>query len=92
VSGGSGAGGGLSDEELAAVLLPLVGGASNVSAVTACSSRLRLVLHDPGVVDEGAARGVPGVVMVVTQGGQFQVVLGARAVPVSRVVRGLVGG
>jgi PTS system beta-glucosides-specific IIC component len=91
VSGGSGGADGLSDEELAAVLLPLVGGALNVSAVTACASRLRFVLHDPGVVDEGAVRGVPGVVMVVTQGGQFQVVLGARAIPVSRVVRGLVG-
>jgi phosphotransferase system IIB component len=29
---------------------------------------------------------------VATQAGQFQVVLGARAIPVSRAVRGLVGG
>lgn len=93
-AGASGAGGagGLSDEELAAALLPLVGGAGNVSAVTACASRLRFVLRDGAVVDEPAVRGVPGVAMVVTQGGQFQVVLGARAIPVSRVVRGLVGG
>lgn len=91
MSGGDGAAGGLSNEELAGVLVPLVGGASNVAAVTACASRLRFVLHDPGVVDEEGVRGVPGVVMVVTQGGQFQVVLGARAIPVSRVVRGLVG-
>lgn len=89
---GAGPGGGLSDEELAGVLVPLVGGGANVAAVTACASRLRFVLRDASVVDEGAVRGVPGVAMVVTQGGQFQVVLGARAIPVSRVVRGLVGG
>jgi phosphotransferase system IIB component len=82
----------MSDAELAAVLLALVGGASNVSAVTACASRLRFVLRDSSVVDEGGMRGVPGVAMVLTQGGQLQVVLGARAIPVSRVVRELAGG
>lgn len=83
--------GGLSDEELAAALLPLVGGAGNVSAVTACASRLRFVLRDAAVVDEPAVRSVPGVAMVVTQAGQFQVVLGGRAIPVSRVVQGWLG-
>lgn len=81
-----------SDEELGAALLPLVGGAANVAAVTACAVRLRFVLRDAAVVDEPGVRAVPGVVMVATQGGQFQVVLGARAIPVSRVVRGLVEG
>lgn len=90
--GAAGAAGGLSDEELAAVLLPLVGGAANVAAVTACAVRLRFVLRDPAVVDEPGVRAVPGVVMVATQAGQFQVVLGARAIPVSRVVRELVEG
>ncbi|MFF1527998.1 PTS transporter subunit EIIB [Cellulomonas sp. NPDC058312] len=80
------------DAELGAELLVLVGGAGNVEAVTACASRLRFVLRDHGVVDTDGVRGVGDVVMVVTQGGQLQVVLGARAIPVSRVVRGLVGG
>jgi len=88
----SGAGAALSDQELAAALLPLVGGAGNVAAVTACAVRLRFVLRDAAVVDEPGVRAVPGVVMVATQAGQFQVVLGARAIPVSRVVRGLVDG
>lgn len=91
-AGGGAAGGGLSDEELAAALLPLVGGVGNVASVTACAVRLRFVLRDAAVVDEPGVRAVPGVVMVATQAGQFQVVLGARAIPVSRVVRGLVGG
>ena len=80
------------DAELGAELLGLVGGAGNVEAVTACASRLRFVLRDHGAADTDAVRGVGDVVMVVTQGGQLQVVLGARAIPVSRVVRGLVGG
>lgn len=86
------AGGGLSDEELAAALLPLVGGAGNVALVTACASRLRFVLRDAQAADQPAVRAVPGVAMVLTQSGQLQVVLGARAIPVSRVVQGLVDG
>jgi phosphotransferase system IIB component len=71
------------------VLLPLVGGAGNVERVTACASRLRFVLRDPGAAHEDAIRAVPAVVMVLTRGGQLQVVLGARAIPVSRAVQGL---
>jgi phosphotransferase system IIB component len=85
------AGDGLTDAELAAALLPLVGGAGNVDLVTACASRLRFVLRDASARDEAAIRAVPGVVMVLTRGDQFQVVLGARAIPVSREVQGLLG-
>jgi phosphotransferase system IIB component len=85
------AGDGLTDAELAAALLPLVGGAGNVDLVTACASRLRFVLQDASARDEAAIRAVPGVVMVLTRGDQFQVVLGARAIPVSREVQGLLG-
>jgi PTS system beta-glucosides-specific IIC component len=81
----------LTDAALAATLLPLVGGAPNVELVTACASRLRFVLRDASARDEAAIRTVPGVVMVLTRGDQLQVVLGARAIPVSREVQGLLG-
>jgi phosphotransferase system IIB component len=86
---GTGGAGALDDAALAAVLLPLVGGAGNVESVEACASRLRFVLRDPALRDEPAVRAVPGVAMVLTQSGQFQVVLGARAVPVRREVHAL---
>jgi phosphotransferase system IIB component len=79
----------LDDAGLARAVLPLVGGAGNVAEVTACWSRLRLVLRDFSLGDEPALGALPGVAMVVTQAGQLQVVLGARAIPVSREVRAL---
>lgn len=90
-SGGQG-GGPLDDVALAAVLLPLVGGSTNVAGVEACASRLRFVLREPALRDEPAIRALPGVAMVLTQSGQFQVVLGARAIPVRRAVLSLLAG
>lgn len=88
-AGTDGPGATLDDAALAAVLLPLVGGPGNVVGVEACASRLRFVLRDPALRDETAIRAVPGVAMVLTQSGQFQVVLGARAIPVRHAVRSL---
>jgi phosphotransferase system IIB component len=78
------------DAALARAVLPLVGGAGNLLEVTACWSRLRLVLRDWSLADEPGLGALPGVGMVVTQAGQLQVVLGARAIPVSREVRALI--
>ncbi len=83
---------GVSDEEIARALVALVGGVGNIEAVTSCAVRVRFVLRDFGAVDEDGVWGVPGVVMVARQAGQFQVVLGGRAIPVLRAVRGVVEG
>ncbi|HEY0187652.1 MAG TPA: PTS transporter subunit EIIB [Cellulomonas sp.] len=72
---------------LAAAVLPLVGGLANVLAVEACSSRLRLTLRDDALGQQDALQTLPGVLMVLTQGGQLQVALGARAGLVCREVR-----
>ncbi|GIG26400.1 PTS transporter subunit EIIB [Cellulomonas denverensis] len=77
------------DRQLAETVLALVGGPENVSDVTACWSRLRLVLRDDTLHDDPALTALDEVAMVLTQGGQFQVVLGARAIPVSKQVRAL---
>ncbi|MEV7972037.1 PTS transporter subunit EIIB [Cellulomonas sp. NPDC089187] len=79
----------MDDRTLAETVLALVGGAENVEDVTACWSRLRLVLRDWDARDDEAITALDEVPMVQVQGGQFQVVLGARAIPVSRVVREL---
>lgn len=82
----TGVGGAVDDEALADAVLTGVGGAENVVSVAACYSRLRLTLHDPALRDEDAIRRLPGVLMVLEQGGQFQVVLGPRAIPVRAAV------
>ena len=79
----------MDDRTLAETVLALVGGADNVTAVTACASRLRFGLRDPDLHDDEALTALDDVPMVLTQGGQFQVVLGARAMPLSREVRAL---
>ncbi|HEY0215338.1 MAG TPA: PTS transporter subunit EIIB [Cellulomonas sp.] len=87
---GLGVGGGAEDDGvLAAAVLSLVGGPGNVTWVGACSSRLRLVLRDDAARDDDGLRALPGVLLVVVQGGQLQLALGGRALPVSRALRAL---
>ncbi|MGW3283825.1 PTS transporter subunit EIIC [Streptomyces sp. NPDC001002] len=61
--------------DLAAALLPLVGGAANVTSVAHCMTRLRLGLDDRSLVDEDGVRAVPGVLGVVDDD-TYQIVLG----------------
>lgn len=59
----------------AAAILPLVGGAANVSTVAHCMTRLRLGLHDRSLVDDEALKAVPAV-MGVVEDDTYQIVLG----------------
>ena len=73
-------------------LLPLVGGADNISKLTHCATRLRFEFCDRGKVDEAAIKSTPGVISVVDKGGQFQVVVG-NDVPITyRVLINEMGG
>jgi PTS system sucrose-specific IIC component len=60
----------------AAAILPLVGGAANVTSVTHCMTRLRLGLADRSRVDDAALRALPAVLGVVEDGDSYQIVLG----------------
>lgn len=59
----------------AAAILPLVGGAANVSSIAHCMTRLRLGLHDRSLVDDKALKAVPAV-MGVVEDDTYQIVLG----------------
>ncbi|MGW2183240.1 PTS transporter subunit EIIC [Streptomyces sp. NPDC001732] len=59
----------------AAAILPLVGGAANVSSIAHCMTRLRLGLRDRSLVDDEALKAVPAV-MGVVEGDTYQIVLG----------------
>ncbi|MFF8290877.1 PTS transporter subunit EIIC [Streptomyces sp. NPDC016309] len=60
----------------AADLLPLVGGAGNVTTVAHCMTRLRLGLRDRTLVSDEALRAHPAVLGVVEDGASYQIVLG----------------
>ncbi len=62
----------------AAEILEAVGGKENISDVSHCFTRLRLVLKDEGKVDQKRVEQTEGVIQVVKAQGQFQVVLGAK--------------
>lgn len=62
--------------QIAEQVLANVGGAENVSTALHCMTRLRLVLKDDGLADVEAIKSIPGVLGVVEQGGQLQVVIG----------------
>ncbi|RZB18124.1 PTS sugar transporter subunit IIC [Streptomyces sp. F001] len=66
--------------EVAAALLPLVGGPANITSVAHCMTRLRLGLADPSRVAEERLRALPGVLGVVVDGDSYQIVLGPGAV------------
>lgn len=61
---------------LAKQLVELVGGEKNIESVTHCITRLRFVLNDEKIAKTEDIKGTKGVLSVVQQGGQYQVVIG----------------
>ncbi|OEV10232.1 PTS alpha-glucoside transporter subunit IIA, partial [Streptomyces nanshensis] len=61
--------------QLAEAILPLVGGAANVTSVSHCMTRMRLGLADRSLVQDGPLRALPGVLGVV-EDDTYQIVLG----------------
>lgn len=76
--------------QLAKDILEAVGGEENVIGATRCATRLRLVLKrsDPKAKDKVAS--MPGVITVVENSGQFQVVIGQHVGEVYEKFAGLV--
>ncbi|MER7485888.1 PTS transporter subunit EIIC [Streptomyces sp. NPDC126497] len=64
---------------IAAALLPLVGGARNVTSVAHCMTRLRLGLRDRSLVQDERLEALPAV-MGVVEDDTYQIVLGPGAV------------
>ncbi|WP_327324429.1 PTS transporter subunit EIIC [Streptomyces sp. NBC_01210] len=60
---------------VAAAILPLVGGARNITSVAHCMTRLRLGLRDSSLVQEEALKALPAV-MGVVEDDTYQIVLG----------------
>lgn len=63
-------------KDMAQSILEKVGGKENIIAVTHCATRLRLVAGDMAAVDKAALNKIDGVMGVVEQNGQLQLILG----------------
>ena len=59
---------------MAAGIIKQAGGADNIVSATHCMTRLRLVLRDRSKFDTDAVKQVPGVLNVIIQNGEYQVV------------------
>ncbi|MBT2287566.1 PTS glucose transporter subunit IIA [Paenibacillus albidus] len=66
----------MSNKELSQQIITLVGGESNVNSVFHCATRLRFKLKDSSKANKEALQKTPGVITVVENSGQFQVVIG----------------
>lgn len=65
------------EKTLGKQILALVGGVENVGNVARCATRLRFNLHDESKADTAAIEKLDGVLGVVSNGGQYQVIIGA---------------
>lgn len=63
-------------KDLAEEVLSAVGGASNVTSVVHCMTRLRFNLKDKSIPDKDKIQNISGVIGVIEAGGQFQVIIG----------------
>ena len=76
--------------QLAGDILAEVGGQDNLVSFTRCATRLRLVLKETPPQAAERIKQLPGVIMVVQSGGQFQVVIGVHVAEVFDAFSGLV--
>jgi PTS system beta-glucosides-specific IIC component len=63
-------------KELAKQVVMLIGGKDNIENLTHCVTRLRFVLKDEKIAKTDEIRNTKGVLSVIQQGGQYQVVIG----------------
>ncbi|AIQ57354.1 beta-glucoside-specific PTS transporter subunit IIABC [Paenibacillus borealis] len=66
----------MNKNELSKEILRLVGGEENIDQVTHCMTRLRFNLNDNNRTDKAALQKTDGVMGVMINGGQFQVIIG----------------
>ncbi|WP_035338867.1 MULTISPECIES: beta-glucoside-specific PTS transporter subunit IIABC [Dickeya] len=72
--------------DIAAKILHSVGGAENIRMITHCATRLRMEFNDREKVNDAQISVLPGVISVVENGGQFQIVIGNEVQQVFRLI------
>ena len=61
---------------LAEEIVSVIGGKENIAAAAFCMTRLRITPVDDARIDRAVLKKIPGVMGLVEQGGQLQIVLG----------------
>ncbi|WFA86756.1 beta-glucoside-specific PTS transporter subunit IIABC [Paenibacillus amylolyticus] len=77
--------------QLATDVLRSVGGKENINKVTHCVTRLRFELKNSKIPNAEEIKAMDGVLTVIQQGGQYQVVIGNQVVPVFNELSSLLG-
>lgn len=81
----------MDQRQLAKEILHRIGGKENVRHVTHCVTRLRFQLKDNQLPATEDIKKLEGVLTVVQQGGQYQVVIGNKVTSVYKELSGLIG-
>jgi len=66
----------MTNQQIAADIINLVGGKENINSVVHCATRLRFKLKDESIAKTDELKKHPGVIQVIQSGGQYQVVIG----------------
>jgi len=74
-------------KKVAIDILEAVGGAKNIDKLTHCATRLRFEFIDKTQVDKEKIEKMSGVISVVDQGGQFQIVIGTEVQTTFKVIQ-----
>ena len=61
---------------MAETILQAIGGVENVENLTHCMTRLRFILKDESKADDDKVKNINGVMGLVKQGGQYQIIVG----------------
>ncbi|MBO0475362.1 PTS glucose transporter subunit IIA [Enterococcus ureasiticus] len=64
-------------QELGKTIIEKIGGKQNIAGLTHCATRLRFNLKDEGKTQTDGLKNTPGVMGVVSKGGQYQVIIGS---------------
>lgn len=81
----------MNNKQIAQSILKEVGSKENVESVTHCVTRLRFILKDTSIPNKEVISSIDGVISVVEQGGQYQVVLGNKVIDVYQEVVSEIG-
>lgn len=82
----------LSPKQMAELIVEKVGGRDNVAALAYCMTRLRITLKNDELANKEELKKIPGVISLVEQGNQLQVVLGPGRVTKVTEEAGLITG
>ena len=81
----------MNNQELAQMIVTKIGGKKNIESVTHCITRLRFVLKDFTLPSKEEISDLDGVISVLVQGGQFQVVVGNKVNDIYAEVKQMIG-